>query len=356
MASNYNSLLSNIKRQTDENKTTGGYGGGNTALIEMQKAKEQIDKNDHPRTTLEYTDTAGNSNKTGSNTGGGSGSNATTTQPASTGGGGGGFDYAGMINDMLAQQRAAAQAAYEASRGRLEEALNYTRGVLADNFNSTKGQLKKNLDYTSQRASDDADKSLREAYINYMLNKKNMNQNLSAMGVSGGASESSLANMYNNYGTSRNNINTTLAENLADLLNAYENNFAKAQQLYNTQTADVFNNYNNNLNSLEMALANNMMSSYSGSSLTGLANYAATLAKLSEDQANMGFTPTENILGVSNISTTQGAGQSGDVTNYAKYQAMLDDMSRSGASPSQMISSMKNYGASLNDLFSLFNV
>lgn len=289
--------------------------------------------------------------------GSGSGSSSTTNVSVDTSSSGGGYDYASMVNSMLAQQRAAAEQAYGNAKARLEDAWGSTLSSLEDNRNSALNQIRQNYDYTSGKAQDDANKSLREAYVNYMMNKKNMGQNLSAMGVSGGTSESSLANMYNNYGNSRNNINTTLADNLASLLNAYQNNVASVNQAYNSQYADARNNYMANLNQLESALANNLVSQYSGGSLSNLASYASTLSKLVGDMANTGFTPTENTLGVNTVSTQQGiANDPGTSTNYAKYKALMDDLKSAGASDGQIVQQLQRAGASLDEILGLHGV
>ena len=243
------------------------------------------------------------------------------------GGGGGGYDYASMIAEMLAAQRAAAEQAYNRSMANLNAAWNQTTDALSKNLNSSLDTMKKNYEYGQGVQNDDAAKSLREAYVNYMMNRRNLNQNLSAAGVSGGATESSLANLFNNYGTSRNNINTTLAKNLAQLLNTYENNVAAANQAYNSQYADAANNRMAQYNQLEQMLAGNLMSNYSGGSLSSLANYAKTLADLTGDMgaAMTVFTPTQNTLGVDRYNTTQGNNM-GSITDYAKYLEMLDRM------------------------------
>ena len=293
----------------------------------------------------------------GSGGGSRSGSSSTSISASSSGGygGGGGYDYAGMIQSMLDQQRAAAQAAYDASRARLDEAWGNTQGALQSNLDSALGQLKANYQYGQDVANKDAAKSLREAYVNYMMNRRNLNQNLSAMGLSGGATESNLARMYNNYGSSRNGINETLANNLAELLNTYNNNVASAEQAYNSQYADAMNNYIANLNQLEQALASNMMGSYSGSSLTSLANYASTLAGLQNGmaQAAEAYTPTQNTLEVNNVSSTQGT-DLGSVTDYAKYQAMANQMANQGASNAAIIQQLANAGAGRDMIYQLF--
>lgn len=235
---------------------------------------------------------------------------------------GGGYDYAGMIQSMLDQQRAAAQAAYDASKARLDEAWGNTQNALSENLNSSLARLKENYTYGAGKSRNDAQASLRDAYITHMMNKRNLGQNLAAMGMSGGATESSLAKLYNQYGNSKNGIRDTLANNLAELMNTYNNNVAAANQAYNTQYADAMNNYVANLNQLEQMLANNMMGSYSGSSLSNLASYASTLADLQNQMAAAAAAtqPTQNTLELNNLSTTQGT-DLGTVTDYAKYLA-----------------------------------
>ena len=283
---------------------------------------------------------------TDSTSGKSSGGNGSTTISDSSQGGG--YDYA----SMLGRQRAAAEAAYANSMGRLTAARDNSLAALRSNLDATLERLKNQYDYSSGVVNDDAAKSLREAYVNYMLNRKNLNQNLSAAGLSGGATESTNANMYNNYGNSRNGINQQLADNLAQLLNEYQNNASTAQQAYNSQYADVMNSYANNMNQLEAALANNLVSSFDGGSLSNLANYAQTLAKLNNTGA---YTPTENTMGVSALSTTQG-NDTGEATNYARYKNMVDDLTSQGANSSQIIQQLRRNGASLDDIFGLFNV
>ena len=339
----YSTLGSNIESLTRQNQATGGYGGGNTALIEMQKAQQQIQNQpvSRPKATTKKTS---------------SGTIQQVEQQVPEMEAKNGYDYAAMMQAMLEQQRAAAEEAYAHSKARLDDAWGDTLTSLANNRNSALQQLQNNYDYTSAQANDDANKSLREAYVNYMLNKKNMNQNLSAMGVSGGASESSLANMYNSYGNARNNINTTLADSLASLLNSYQNNAAGVEQAYNSQYADARNNYMSQLNALESALASNAVSNYSGGNLSNLADYASTLSQLIDNQAQQTYTPTQNILGVNTISTQQGiANDPGTATNYAKWKAMTDDLINAGADASQIITRLQNNGASMQDIFNVFN-
>jgi hypothetical protein len=263
----------------------------------------------------------------------------------------GGNSYAASLEALLAQQRAAAENAYRNSMARLESAWGDTTDALAKNLNSTLGRLDEQYKYNEGRAQNDANKSLREAYINYMMNKKNLNQGLTAMGLSGGATESSMAKLFNNYGNSRNNINTTLADNIAMLLQDLGNNKSQAEQLYNTQFADARNNYMAQMNALEAALASNLVSSYSGSNLSNIASYANALNSLNGDY-NV-TTPTQNTLATNLVSTTANNNM-GSVTDYAKWKAMADSLSSQGATPDAIIYQLMNNGADANAVRSVF--
>jgi hypothetical protein len=240
-----------------------------------------------------------------------------------------GMDYMSMLMYMMAMQKQAAEEAYVKSRANLESAYSNTYDALKNNLNSALGRMEENYKYGEGIKRDDANKSLQQAYINYMMNRRNLAQNLAASGISGGATESSLANMYNNYGNSRNNINATLAQNLRDLQNTYQNNVASANQAYNSQWADANQAYNQYLNQLEQMLAGWQQSNYSGGNLSSLANFVDTLAGLT---GNMGaaaysFTPTNNNLGIDVYNTMQNT-NTGSITDYAKYLAMLEQMGR----------------------------
>lgn len=341
------------------------------------------------------------SSSNGNGGGSGSGSKGSTSDGSYSGsydtsasgygyssGGGGGFD----IEAYLAAQREAAlnaygnsmaklEAAYDKSMGRLNNAWDTNQNMLKSNLDSTLNRLKSQYDYSSGVVNDDANKSLREAYINYMMNKKNLNQGLSAMGMSGGATESSLAKLFNNYGSSRNNINTTLADNLAKLLNEYQGNYSNANQLYNSQFADAQNQYASQLNALEQnaynsqaalesSLAAALANVTTGSNMAGYASYLNALSSLNPTVSNASFsngnyaqnlaninntgayTPTENTLATNLVNTTSNNNM-GSVTDYAKWKAMADSLSNSGANTSNIIYQLRQNGAPLDAVYQI---
>lgn len=302
---------------------------------------------------------------------GSSSSSSSVSAPVQTESYGGGVttDYASKLAELYAQQqaqaqalaaqqRAAAESAYRAGMERLGQAWDTKTGALKDNLNSTLSGLQRQYDSSKNEVNADANKSLREAYINYMLNRKNLNQNLSAQGIGGGAAESTQAGMYNNYGTSRNNINTTLNDNLTSLENMYQGNIASAQQQYNSAYANALSDYLNYQNQLEQNLANSIVGSYGNmvNSLGSLnSGYTDTLYNLLEKQAAYEYANTQNTLGRDSVST-QATNNMGSVTDWAKYQAMIQQMQNAGKNNAQIIQSLMNSGVDRNTAYKLFGV
>ena len=309
--------------------------------------------------------------KVSSSSSGSSSSSSSVSAPVQTESYGGGVttDYASKLAELYAQQqaqaqalaaqqRAAAESAYRAGMERLGQAWDTKTGALKDNLNSTLSGLQRQYDSSKNEVNADANKSLREAYINYMLNRKNLNQNLSAQGIGGGAAESTQAGMYNNYGTSRNNINTTLNDNLTSLENMYQGNIASAQQQYNSAYANAMSDYLNYQNQLEQNLANSIVGSYGNmvNSLGSLnSGYTDTLYNLLEKQAAYDYANTQNTLGRDSVST-QATNNMGSVTDWAKYQAMIQQMQNAGQNNAQIIQSLMNSGVDRNTAYKLFGV
>lgn len=200
-----------------------------------------------------------NSGKTSSGGGSGSGS-YTYSQP----------NYQAqmdLINNIYAQQQAAAaeaerkkreaaQAAYDRSMSALNNAYGSATTNAKNNYDSTLGQLQGNYDFNAQGVNQNADKAMQEAYINYMMSKRDLSQVLAAQGLSGGASESSLASLYNNYGSGRNAIDTQRNADLGTLANALQSDRASALQAYNSLIADLDAQRASQQMTLESNLAN----------------------------------------------------------------------------------------------------
>ena len=295
---------------------------------------------------------------------GSGGSSGSGTSMSTVGSGYSGTDYASKLAEMYAQQqaqaqayaaqqRAAAESAYRAGMERLGQAWDTKTGALRDNLNSTLANLQRQYDSSKNEVNADANKSLREAYINYMLNKKNLNQNLTAQGIGGGAAESTMAGMYNNYGNSRNNINTTLNDNLTSLENTYQGNISNANQQYNSAYANALSDYLNYQNQLEQNLANSIVGSYGNmvNSLGSLdSGYTNALYDLLQKQAAYEYQNTQNTLGRDNVSTNT-VNNMGSVTDWAKY---LNSLRQQGQSDEQAVQNMIQQGADRNTIYQLF--
>lgn len=69
-------------------------------------------------------------------------------------------------------------------------------------FNATKTQLDQTLAQNNATTNANYDSSARQAYVDYMRKQKALPSQLQNLGVNGGATESALLNLYNNYGSS----------------------------------------------------------------------------------------------------------------------------------------------------------
>ena len=228
-------------------------------------------------------------------------------------------------SDYLAQRQAAAQRAYDRSMSALNDAYNSQVSSLNDNLASTKGQLSSQYNYSKNNINRDAEKSLRQAYINKVLSEKNLNQQMSALGLSGGATETTLAKMLNNYGNARNNINNTMADNLASLENTYQSGLAQAMQAYNSALANANAQKANQTMTLENALSNNEIAAlgdYQSLMQQQNAQYLDLLKSAIANGAKFSYTPTEATNDVQAMAFQQTANPT-LATNYAALQELM---------------------------------
>lgn len=155
---------------------------------------------------------------------------------------------------------AQAQSFYNNSIKALQDAYSQKLASLQSNLDSTRNVLKGDFDLSKNNLLANTEKALQEAYVNKMMNERSLEQQLNAQGLRGGATESAVASLLNNYGNSRNDINTAYSSNLAQLENAYLNNLAAAQQSYNDAVAKAASDNANYRLELERALYNAMLS------------------------------------------------------------------------------------------------
>lgn len=229
-------------------------------------------------------------------------------------------------SDYLAQMRGLAQAAYSRGMNALNDAYNTQMSSLADNLNSTRNQLMDSYNRSRENITDDAENSLKQAYINRKLSERNLGQQMSAMGLSGGATETTLASMNNNYGNARNNIDNETNKNLSSLEGNYNDSLAQALQAYNSAVATANAQKAQQAMALESALANNEMSAlgdYQSLMQQENQNYLNLLKTAIDNGASFSYTPTEAGNAVKALAFQQ-ASQPTTNTNYAVLEALMN--------------------------------
>ena len=140
-------------------------------------------------------------------------------------GGGGGFDISGL--------EGAAQAAYDRSMALVMDNYNEALNNLNANYAASRKQMNNNYKRSNKNINADAENAMRQAYVNNMLSRRDLQQAMSAQGLNGGATETTRASMENNYGNARNGIDKTRNNNLAEIENTYQNNLLALEQQMN---------------------------------------------------------------------------------------------------------------------------
>ena len=301
------------KYYNPNNPGTALYAKGGSNGSKVKDQSKYYDPND-PSTALYVrgTTTVNNGSSGTSNGGFSSGGSSTKTagSPSST------TDYASSIaNAILAQK----QAALDNAIGSVNSAYDRKAQLLRDSYNSSVNSLRNQYNNSAKELQNDAAKSLKEAYINKMLSQRVLGQQLSAQGFSGGATESSMAGLLNNYGNARNNINTTLNDNLTSLNNTLQNNLASVEQGYNSSLADAELARASALAQLNLDNANADLSSLMSSNSTFMKQIQNALA----NQGAFSGMATEAINDVNNVNTQQGNNM-GNATQYARLAGLTD--------------------------------
>lgn len=135
------------------------------------------------------------------------------------------FDLQPLVDAILEEQRRAREEAYRAA----EALLQAQRKAREDAYRAASAEQLREYQYAQGQVNDTTDRALQEAYINKMLSLRDLPQQLSAQGLSGGASETSTAGLYNNYGNARNQLELGRQQEMGQLLNVYQQNMAKLE-------------------------------------------------------------------------------------------------------------------------------
>ena len=229
------------------------------------------------------------------------------------------FDWAAYYAQLQAEAQAKANAAYQRNMERIASAYGNAAGSLKSNYDSTVGRLNAARDKSMGDVRSDAEDSLRQAYINNMMTRKNLNQRLSAMGMNGGATETTMSSLENQYGKSRSGINETLNKNISNLDMTYGDNLASALQSYNSAKANL------DLQRMQLEMqAENARQNAEASSMNAYMNidggYMSALQAALANQANYQYDPSQ----ATNDFVAGQAQQASSATEgnaYAKWMA-----------------------------------
>lgn len=174
-------------------------------------------------------------------------------------------------------------AAYDQNNSSLDNYYNQVLALLGNNYADTESYLNGQLGNSQQALEDDRRRALQEAYIARMMQEKQLRDQLDAYGLTGGASESVMADLRNNYMNNRASVEEKTQSLLKDLLQNYIGNISNARQSYNQALMNAAQNqmnarqnYANNLAEAQTNAASYLANARSGA----YENLYNTLAKL----------------------------------------------------------------------------
>lgn len=263
-------------------------------------------------------------------------------------------------NKYQQQLQQAAQNSYNNNMNALNAAYQSKLNALASGFNSTKDSLGRQYDASKGEVNRDAERALREAYVNKMMSGKDLQQQLTAQGISGGAAESTLASLQNNYGNSRNGIETTRNDNLTELLNTYQNNMAAAEQEYYNRLAAAEDQKTQLAMQIENALANALTGSYESqiNALTGAdSSYYDMMGDLLKQQMAYQY-KNANATNPVAMVTSLAQNDMGTYTDKAKYNAWINrasELKAAGQSDEAIMNQLYQAGASQQMIADILN-
>lgn len=229
----------------------------------------------------------------GGGTSGGSGSRGGSGGGSAASGIAGGYDLS-SLEDLINRQLAEYDNGYNTLMQNLLNAYNANFGSLNDsylaalqalglNYADTENLLNGRLANSQQALEDARKRAMQEAYISRMMDQKNLEDYLGAAGLSGGATESVLSSILNNYRNNRNKIEENTQTSLRELLQTYLDNMSNARQAYNSGLLNAENNRMSAAQNLANGLYEsqaNAASNYANQRANVYSNLYDTLAKL----------------------------------------------------------------------------
>lgn len=137
-----------------------------------------------------------------------------------------------LYQQALAAQKQNAQNAYNRNSAAINSMYSNRLGSLNDRYSEGRSALDSAHAAQQEAIRKAKEEAQRQAYISSMVAERDMQQNLSAQGLSGGASESTLAKLRNNYANNRNSNEEEYLNTSADIGIAYQNELANLENQY----------------------------------------------------------------------------------------------------------------------------
>ena len=153
-----------------------------------------------------------------------------------------------MLGDYRAQQELSAGAARDAMLKTAQSNYDKALAMRDQTYQKNTG------DVNTQTES-----ALTQAAINNAMQQRNIGQQMAALGRSGGAAESTLMGMNNNYGTVRGGLESTRGENLANLALDYSTGKAQDEQAFGNQTAQYESEYQMKMQNIQDYVTQQML-------------------------------------------------------------------------------------------------
>lgn len=112
-----------------------------------------------------------------------------------------------------------------------------------NSYSNSLSNLNNSYNANVSQANMSADDAARQQYIAYMQNKNKLGEQLSAQGITGGASETALNSILNAYSTALNSNEGSRQAALADLASSYQDDLTGLNQTLNSSLADINSQY-----------------------------------------------------------------------------------------------------------------
>lgn len=160
------------------------------------------------------------------------------------------------------------------------------KNIYEGQFNTNKANLANTLAQNNATTNANYDSSARQAYVDYMRKQKALPSQLQALGVRGGATESGLLNLYNNYGTEHAANEQQRNADLTANQQAYNDAYNKLVSDRSTYLMD----YEKDLAAQRQTALNNQMNEYRNELTTysaAIARFAATEKGYKEAKAEL---------------------------------------------------------------------